>query len=170
MSDSGKEAIVALPSAGDFIGEEALAGANRKRITSAVAVTACSVVAVDRQEMVRMVRAEQELTQAFIKFLVSRTISMQADYVSHMFNCSEKRLARLLLSMAELEKTGEAQQIIPKITQKQLAEMVGTTRSRISFFMNRFRKMGFIEYDDRIQVNQSLLNVAPYDTSHGMPT
>jgi CRP/FNR family cyclic AMP-dependent transcriptional regulator len=162
LSSAGKEAIITLPSAGDFIGEESLAGTNRRRNTAAVAVTACSVAKIERQEMIRILRSDHAFSEVFLKFLLSRTMFIQANLVDHMFNCSEKRLARILLSMAEFGKPGEPEPI-PKITQKQLAEMVGTTRSRVSFFMNRFKKLGFIEYKGGIQVNKSLLDVAPYD-------
>ncbi len=163
LSSTGREAILSLPATGDFMGEESLAGTNRKRNTSATAVTRCSVVKFERREMIRMLRTDHAFAETFLKFLVSRTIFIQANLVDHMFNCSEKRLARVLLSMAEFGEPGDPEPMLPKVTQKQLAEMVGTTRSRVSFFMNRFRKMGFIEYDDRIRVHRSLLEVAPFD-------
>jgi CRP/FNR family cyclic AMP-dependent transcriptional regulator len=158
VSDKGK---------GDFVGEEAIVGAVGLRMATAVAVTACSALRIDRTEMVRVLHAEHAFSDLFLKFLLKRSLRTQADLVDQLFNSSEKRLARILLLMAEFGQPGETEAVIPKITQETLAELIGTTRSRVSFFMNRFRKLGFIEYDGRITVHNSLLNVVLNDQGHG---
>ncbi len=163
VSQAGKEATIALLSEGEFIGEEALAAVTGWRLTTAIAVTACTALKVTRQEMIRVMHEEHEFSDLFLKFLLARSVRIQADLVDQLFNSSEKRLARVLLLMAEFGKPGEPEPLIPKISQETLAEMIGTTRSRVSFFMNRFRKLGFIEYDGRIQVHRSLLNVILHD-------
>jgi CRP-like cAMP-binding protein len=162
-SRNGKEATVALLSAGDFFGEEAIAGAVGLRITTATAITACSVLIIERAEMLRALHEEHMLYDVFLGFLLARSMRTQADLIDQLFNSSEKRLARILLLMAEFGKPGEPETQIPKVTQETLAEMVGTTRSRVNFFMNRFRKLGFIEYNGEIRVRQSLLNVILHD-------
>jgi CRP-like cAMP-binding protein len=126
-------------------------------------VTACTALKIRREEMVRVMHEEHLFSDMFLKFLLDRTMRIQADLVDQLFNSSEKRLARILLLMAEFGKPGEPEQYIPKISQETLAEMIGTTRSRVSFFMNRFRKLGFIEYNGRIRVHKSLLNVILHD-------
>jgi CRP-like cAMP-binding protein len=163
VSKAGKEATITLLSAGDFIGEESLVGALGLRIASATAVTACSALKIERDEMVRVMHEEHTFSDLFLKFLLGRSMRTQADLVDQLFNSSEKRLARILLLMAEFGKPGEPEMLIPKISQETLAEMIGTTRSRVSFFMNRFRKMGFVEYNGRIRVHKSLLNVILHD-------
>jgi CRP/FNR family cyclic AMP-dependent transcriptional regulator len=163
VSVSGKEATITLLSAGDFIGEEALADAAGPRVATATAITACSALRIERDEMIRVIRSEQTFCDLFMKFLLTRNMRTQADLIDQLFNSSEKRLARILLLMAEFGKTGEPETLIPPITQETLAEMIGTTRSRVSYFMNRFRKLGFIEYNGRIHVNKSLLNVVLHD-------
>jgi CRP/FNR family transcriptional regulator, cyclic AMP receptor protein len=162
-SRTGREATVALLSPGEFIGEEAIAGAPGLRMTTATAITACSALAIDRKQMILALRQEHALNDVFLGFLLARSMRSQADLIDQLFNSSEKRLARILLLMAEFGKPGEPETVIPKVTQETLAEMVGTTRSRVNFFMNRFRKLGFIEYNGEIRVHQSLLNVVLHD-------
>ena len=163
VSHAGKEATITLVTAGDFVGESALAAVPGLRLSTATAITACTALKIGRDEMIRVMYEEHTLSDVFMKFLLARSMRIQADLVDQLFNSSEKRLARILLLMAEFGKPGEPQQFIPKISQETLAEMIGTTRSRVSFFMNRFRKLGFIEYDGRIQVHKSLLNVILHD-------
>ena len=159
VSQAGKEATITLVSQGDFVGEEALATVMGLRLATATALTPCIAM-----------HEEPGFSDMFMKFLLERSMRVQADLVDQLFNSSEKRLARILLLMAEFGKPGEPEQYIPKISQETLAEMIGTTRSRVSFFMNRFRKMGFIEYSGRIRVNKSLLNVILHDqTPDEMP-
>ncbi|MHB1958394.1 MAG: Crp/Fnr family transcriptional regulator [Acidobacteriaceae bacterium] len=163
VSANGKEATITLLSAGDFIGEEAIAAAAGLRLATARAVTACTALKIEREEMIRVMRQEHAFSEVFLSFLLARSMRIQADLVDQLFNSSEKRLARILLLMAEFGKPGEPETLIPPITQETLAEMIGTTRSRVSFFMNRFRKLGFIEYNGRIRVHKSLLNVILHD-------
>jgi CRP/FNR family cyclic AMP-dependent transcriptional regulator len=163
ISKSGKEATITLLSAGDFIGEESLAGALGLRMASATAVTSCTAMKIERDEMIRVMHEEHTFSDLFLKFLLARSMRTQADLVDQLFNSSEKRLARILLLMAEFGKPGEPEMLIPKISQETLADMIGTTRSRVSFFMNRFRKLGFVEYNGRIRVHKSLLNVILHD-------
>jgi CRP-like cAMP-binding protein len=132
-------------------------------LSTATAITACTVLKIGRDEMVRVMHEENSFSELFLKFLLEHSMRIQADLVDQLFNSSEKRLARILLLMAEFGKPGEPEQYIPKISQETLAEMVGTTRSRVSFFMNRFRKLGFIEYSGRIKVHKSLLNAVLLD-------
>jgi CRP-like cAMP-binding protein len=163
VSQTGKEATIALLSAGDFVGESALAAVPGLRLSTATAITACTALKITREEMIRVMHEELKFSDLFMKFLLARSMRVQADLVDQLFNSSEKRLARILLLMAEFGKPGESEPFIPPITQETLAEMIGTTRSRVSFFMNRFRKLGFIEYDGRIRVHKSLLNVVLHD-------
>ncbi len=163
LSERGKEATITLLSAGDFIGEESIAGAVGLRLSTATAITGCTALKIDRSEMIRVMHQEHAFSDMFLKFLLARSMRTQADLVDQLFNSSEKRLARILLLMAEFGKPGEPETMIPEITQETLADMIGTTRSRVSFFMNRFRKMGFIEYNGRIHVHKSLLNVILHD-------
>jgi CRP-like cAMP-binding protein len=163
VSGIGKEATIALVSEGDFVGEGALAAIPGLRLSTAAAITACSALKIGRDEMIRAMHEEPEFSDLFMKFLLARSMRIQADLVDQLFNSSEKRLARILLLMAEFGQTGEPQALIPKISQETLAEMIGTTRSRVSFFMNRFRELGFIDYKDRIRVHKSLLNVILHD-------
>jgi CRP/FNR family cyclic AMP-dependent transcriptional regulator len=159
VSDTGKEAILTLLSAGDFAGEEAVAKEPAMRMSTATAVSACSILKVERDAIVKVLSNEPFLSNLFLSFLVKRSMRSQADLVDHLFNCSEKRLARVLLLMAETGEESEQNMLIPEITQEALAEMIGTTRSRVSFFMNRFRERGLIDYDTRIRVHQSLVEV-----------
>ncbi len=145
VSPAGKEATITLLTAGDFVGEESLAALSGLRLATAVAVTACTALKIKREEMVRVMHEEHDFSDLFLKFLLARSMRIQADLVDQLFNSSEKRLARILLLMAEFGRPGEPESMIPKISQETLAEMVGTTRSRVSFFMNRFRNLGFID-------------------------
>ena len=163
VSTAGKEATITLVSSGQFVGEGALAATVGLRLSTATAITACTALKIRREEMIRVMHEEHALSDLFLKFLLERSMRVQADLVDQLFNSSEKRLARILLLMAEFGKPGEPEQYIPKISQETLAEMVGTTRSRVSFFMNRFRKLGFIEYNGRIKVHKSLLNAVLLD-------
>ncbi len=163
ISKTGKEATLALLREGDFVGEESLAGTPGLRLTTATAIAHCSALRIERTEMIRAIHEEHSFSDLFLKFLLARSMRIQADLVDQLFNSSERRLARILLLMAEFGQPGEVEPMIPKISQETLAEMVGTTRSRVSFFMNRFRKLGFIDYNGGIRVNKSLLNVVLHD-------
>ncbi len=163
ISQRGKEATITLLSAGEFVGEDCLAAIAGLRMSTATAVDSCTALKIGRDEMIRVMHDEPLFADLFLKFLLTRSMRTQADLVDQLFNSSEKRLARILLLMAEFGKPGEPEAFIPSITQKMLADMIGTTRSRVSFFMNRFRKLGFISYNGRIQVHKSLLNVVLLD-------
>ncbi len=163
VSKSGKEATISLLNAGDFVGEESLAAVPGLRLSTATAMSACAALKIAREEMVHVMHEEHALSDLFLRFLLARSMRAQADLVDQLFNASEKRLARILLLMAEFGKPGEPESYIPPITQETLAEMVGTTRSRVSYFMNRFRKLGFISYNGGIKVHKSLLNVVLLD-------
>lgn len=167
VSKVGKEATISLLADGDFVGEEALGAAGRTRQASATAVVPSTVLKIRRDEMLRVLHEEREFSDRFLAFMLDRNLRFQADLVDQLFNSSEKRLARILLLMAEYGQKGDGEPYIPKISQETLAEMIGTTRSRVSFFMNRFRRMGFIEYNGRIQVHKSLLNVLSHDQAMG---
>jgi CRP-like cAMP-binding protein len=163
MSARGKEATIALLAAKDFLGEECLAPMQPRHLASAATLTQSSLLRIDRNELVRVLREEQTFSEMFVAFLVARNVRIQEDLIDQLFNSSEKRLARTLLLLAQFGKEGEPETIIPKISQELLAEMIGTTRSRVSFFMNRFRKLGFIEYNGQIKVHRSLLNFILHD-------
>jgi CRP-like cAMP-binding protein len=163
VSRAGKEATIALLSEGDFVGEEALAAMAGLRLATATAITACTALKISRDEMIRTLHVEHSFSDLFLKSILERSMRIQADLIDQLFNSSEKRLARILLLMAEFSEPGIPEQYIPKISQETLAEMVGTTRSRVSFFMNRFRKLGFIEYNGGIKVHKSLLNAVLLD-------
>ena len=163
VSPAGKEAIIATLGAGDFVGEGALAAVPGLRLATATAVSDCTALKIMRKEMVRVIHEEHDFSDLFLKFLLARSMRIQADLVDQLFNSSEKRLARILLLMAEFGQPGKPETLIPRISQEALADMIGTTRSRVSFFMNRFRELGFIEYDRRIRVHKSLLNVILHD-------
>ena len=163
VSPGGKEATITLLSTGDFVGEEALAAMAGLRLATATAITACTTLKISREEMIRVMHMEHSFSDLFLKVIMERSMRLQADLVDQLFNSSEKRLARILLLMAEFGKPGDPERYIPKISQETLAEMIGTTRSRVSFFMNRFRKLGFIEYNGRIKVHKSLLNAVLLD-------
>ncbi len=170
VSQTGKEATIAILNPGDFAGEESLTATHGLRLATATAITACRALKIDREEMICVVHEEHEFSDLFLKYLLARSMRTQANLVDQLFNSSEKRLARVLLLMAEFGKPGDPEQYIPKISQETLAEMIGTTRSRVSFFMNRFRKLCFIDYTDRIRVHKSLLNVVLHDQLPGDTT
>jgi CRP/FNR family cyclic AMP-dependent transcriptional regulator len=163
VAQNGKEATITLLAACDFVGEESLATIVGVHMATATAVNACTALKIGRSEMIRVMHDEPAFADIFLKFLLARSMRTQADLVDQLFNSSEKRLARILLLMAEFGKPGGPETFIPPITQETLADMIGTTRSRVSFFMNRFRKLGFISYNGRIQVHKSLLNVVLLD-------
>ena len=164
LSKRGKEATVTLLNAGDFFGEESMATAGALRTSTASAVSVCMVLRIERESMLRVLHEEHAFSDFFTQFILARGIRTQADLVDQLFNSSERRLARTLLLMADFGKDGEPEPLIPPVTQETLAEMIGTTRSRVSFFMNRFRKLGYIEYDGRIRVHTSLLNMVLQDS------
>jgi len=163
VSHNGKEATITLLSVGDFVGEESLASIPGVRLATASAVTPCVALKITREEMAHALFNEPTFADFFLKFILSRSMRTQADLVDQLFNSSEKRLARILLLMAQFDKPGERETYIPPVSQETLAEMIGTTRSRVSFFMNRFRTLGYINYNGRIQVNKSLLNIVLLD-------
>ena len=163
VSENGKEATITLLSAGDFIGEDSLSGTAERRSATVTAITSSYAMKITQSEMIRVMHDEHAFSDLFLSHLLARSMRTQADLVDQLFNSSEKRLARLLLLMAEYGEPGAPAKFIPPITQETLAEMVGTTRSRISFFMNRFRRLGFIDYNGRIEVHQSLLNAVLRD-------
>jgi CRP-like cAMP-binding protein len=163
VSQDGKEATVALIPAGEFVGEESLASVGGLHLATASAITACTALRIERGEMIRVMHEEHSLSDMYLKFLLVRSMRAQADLVDQLFNSSEKRLARILLLLSEFGEPGKPESFVPPITQETLAEMIGTTRSRVSFFMNRFRKLGLIEYNGRIRVHKSLLNVVLHD-------
>ena len=162
VSQSGKEATVGILDVGDFFGEGALAGQLR-RIGSASAITDCSLLRIEKTAMTRALHQQHAFSDLFVAYLLLRNIRYEADLVDQLFNSSEKRLARILLMLAHFGKDGIADGVIPAISQETLAEMIGTTRSRVSFFMNRFRKLGFIHYNGGLEVHSSLLNVVLHD-------
>jgi CRP-like cAMP-binding protein len=163
VSKNGKEATITLLAASDFIGEESLAAIVGLHLATATAVNNCTALKIGRSEMIRVMHDEPAFADIFLKFLLARSMRSQADLVDQLFNSSEKRLARILLLMAEFGKPGQPEAFIPPITQESLADMIGTTRSRVGFFMNRFRRLGFISYNGRVQVHKSLLNVVLLD-------
>jgi CRP/FNR family transcriptional regulator, cyclic AMP receptor protein len=162
VSRQGREAVIAILRAGDFFGEGCLAG-QPTRMASAAAMSKCSIVRLEKDALVRVLREEPAFSEMFLMHVLSRNIRFEADLVDQLFNSSEKRLARILLLLANFGKPGEPQKVIPKISQETLAEIIGTTRSRVSFFMNRFRKLGFIDYNGALEVHSSLLNVVLHD-------
>jgi CRP-like cAMP-binding protein len=163
LSPEGKEATIALLSAGEFIGEESLASVGGLHLATATAITLCTALKIAREEMIRVMHEESSLSDMYLKFLLARSMRTQADLVDQLFSSSEKRLARILLLMAGFGGPDEPEYLLPPITQETLAELIGTTRSRVSFFMNRFRKLGLIEYNGGIRVHKSLLNVILHD-------
>jgi CRP/FNR family transcriptional regulator, cyclic AMP receptor protein len=162
VSEQGKEAVVAVPQTDEFFGEGCLAG-QAQRIATAAAMTESVIVRLEKDAIVRLIHEEPAFSEMFIAHLLGRTIRVEADLVDQLFNSSEKRLARMLLLLANFGKEGKPEPIIAKISQETLAEMIGTTRSRVSFFMNKFRKLGFIKYNGGIEVHSSLLNVVLHD-------
>ncbi len=168
VSHKGKEATITLVAAGDFVGEEALAPAHGLRLSTATALESCTSLRINRGVMIRLLHDEPGFAGFFWRFLLERGMKTQADLVDHLFNSSEKRLARILLILSGIGRPGARVVFLPHISQQTLADMVGTTRSRVSFFMNRFRKLGLISYDrrKRIQVHRSMLKVLLLDQSH----
>jgi CRP/FNR family cyclic AMP-dependent transcriptional regulator len=162
VSKQGKEAVVAILGTGDFFGEGCLAG-QPLRMASAVTMSVCSIMRLEKSGVIRLLHDQPAFSDMLLHHLLSRNIRIEADLVDQLFNSSEKRLARVLLLLANFGKEGKPEPVIPKVTQETLAEIVGTTRSRVSFFMNRFRKLGFIEYNGRLEVHTSLLNVILHD-------
>ena len=163
VSQTGKEATVAVLGEGSFFGEGGLAG-QALRMGSASAMTDCTILRIDKKSMIAALHREHAFSDLFVSHLLARNIRYEEDLVDQLFNSSEKRLARILLLLAHFGKEDKPELVIPKISQESLAEMVGTTRSRVSFFMNRFRKLGFVEYDGSgLQVHSSLLNVVLHD-------
>jgi len=162
VSKAGKEATIGILKEGDFFGEGALAG-QMVRMGSATAMTDCEVLRVNKKAMMEAVHGEHAFSDMFVAYLLARNIRYEEELVDQLFNSSEKRLARVLLLLAHFGKEGIPETVIPKISQETLAEMIGTTRSRVSFFMNRFRKLGFIHYNGGLQVHSSLLNVVLHD-------
>ncbi len=162
VSKTGKEATIGILSEGSFFGEGSLAG-QALRMGSAIAMTDCSVLRIEKKAMMEALHREHAFSDVFVAYLLARNIRYEEDLVDQLFNSSEKRLARLLLMLAHFGKEGVPETVVPKISQESLAEMVGTTRSRVSFFMNRFRKLGFIRYNGGLQVHSSLLNVVLHD-------
>jgi CRP-like cAMP-binding protein len=162
VSQQGKEAVIAIVERGAFFGESCLAGQTIRTMT-ATAVEECCLVRIDKEAMGRVLHEEPAFTELFLSYLLARTIRIEEDLVDHLFNSSEKRLARALLLLAHFGKEGEPETVIAKISQETLAEMIGTTRSRVSFFMNKFRKLGFIDYNGEVHVHSSLLNVVLHD-------
>jgi CRP/FNR family cyclic AMP-dependent transcriptional regulator len=162
VSKSGKEATIAILGEGNFFGEGSLAG-QALRMGCATAITDCAVLRIDKRAMIDALHREHAFSDMFVAYLLGRNIRYEEDLVDQLFNSSEKRLARILLLLAHFGKEGIPETVVPKISQETLAEMVGTTRSRVSFFMNRFRKLGFIHYNGGLQVHSSLLNVVLHD-------
>ena len=162
---NGKEATIGILNPGDFFGEGSLAG-QPLRMGSATALTDCELMEIDRKAMMLALHREHTLSDMFVAYLLGRNIRYEEDLVDQLFNSSEKRLARILLLLAHFGEEGKPETVVPKLSQETLAEMVGTTRSRVNFFMNRFRKLGFIHYNGEIEVHSSLLNVLLHDSPH----
>jgi CRP/FNR family transcriptional regulator, cyclic AMP receptor protein len=162
VSEQGKEAVVALLGTGDFFGEGCLAGESL-RLATVSAMTKCVIVRISKGDVTRVIHEEPAFAELFISHLLARNSRVEEDLVDQLFNSSEKRLARTLLLLANFGKEGRPEPIIAKISQETLAEMIGTTRSRVSFFMNRFRKLGLIDYNGQIEVHSSLLNVVLHE-------
>jgi CRP-like cAMP-binding protein len=163
VSPGGKEATIALLASREFIGEESLAGVGALYLATATAIETCSALRIERKEMIRVMQAESDFSEMFLKFLLTRSMRTQADLVDQLFNSSEKRLARILLILSEFGEQSKPEHFVLHITQEALAEMVGTTRSRVSTFMNRFRELGLIDYNGGIRVHKSLLNIILHD-------
>jgi CRP-like cAMP-binding protein len=162
VSEQGKEAIVAIHAKGDFFGEGCLIGQPR-RVATISAMTGCTIMRIQKEAVVALLHDQPKFSEALMAYVLTRNARVEEDLVDQLFNSSEKRLARLLLLMANFGKESRPELVIPKISQETLAEMVGTTRSRVSLFMNKFRKLGFIEYNGRLSVHNSLLSVVLHD-------
>jgi CRP/FNR family cyclic AMP-dependent transcriptional regulator len=162
VSQRGKEAVIALMDAGSFFGEGCLAG-KLVRLTSATVVDESTIVRIDKQVMIHVLENEPTFSSMFLEYILARNLRIQEDLVDQLFNSSEKRLARVLLLLAHFGKEGKPEPVIAKVSQEMLAEMIGTTRSRVNFFMNKFRKLGFLEYNGGLHVHSSLLNIVLHD-------
>jgi CRP/FNR family transcriptional regulator, cyclic AMP receptor protein len=162
ISELGKEAVVALHGKENFFGEGCLSGQSL-RLASAAAMTDCVVMRLDKTAIVRVLHEQPKFSEMFLSYILARNARVEADLVDQLFNSSEKRLARLLLLMANFGKEGRPEPVIAKVSQETLAEIVGTTRSRVSFFINKFRKLGFIQYNGNLEIHNSLLNVVLHD-------
>jgi CRP-like cAMP-binding protein len=163
VSEKGKEAVVAIQGKGDFFGEGCL-NHHRRRLATVTAITETEIMRFDKATMVRALHDEPKFSELFMSHLLARNVRVEADLVDQLFNSSEKRLARLLLLMANFGKEGRPEPVIAKVSQETLAEMIGTTRSRVSFFMNKFRKLGFIDYNGHLEIHSSLLNMVLHET------
>jgi CRP-like cAMP-binding protein len=162
VNEAGKEAVVAILQRGDFLGEGCLAGQSICMAT-ATSIAPTTVLVIEKAEMIRALHEEHQLSDRFIAYMLSRNIRVEEDLIDQLFNSSEKRLARTLLLLARYGAQDQPQKVLPKVSQEMLAEMIGTTRSRVNFFMNKFRKLGFIEYNGEIHINNSLLSVVLHD-------
>jgi len=162
VNEVGKEAIVAMLGPGDFFGEGCIAGQSICMAT-AIAVMPTTVLVIEKNEMIRVLHAEHEFSDRFITYMLARNIRVEADLVDQLFNSSEKRLAHALLLLARYGSPGQPQKVLSKVSREMLAEMIGTTRSRVNFFMNKFRKLGFIKYDGEIHVDSTLMSVVPHE-------
>jgi CRP/FNR family transcriptional regulator, cyclic AMP receptor protein len=165
VSEQGKEAVVAVLGPDEFCGEGCLTGQPR-RLATAAAMTECEIMRLEKAAIVRVLHEEPAFSEMFVSHLLARTIRVEADLVDQLFNSSEKRLARALLLLANFGKEGRPEPIVAKISQETLAEMIGTTRARVSFFMNKFRKLGLIDYNGHLEIHSSLLNVVLHDEPH----
>ena len=165
LSEQGKEAVVAILGPGDFFGEGCLAG-QPLRMATAATMTECSITRLEKDAMIRVLHDEPEFAEKFMSHLLTRNIRVEADLVDQLFNSSEKRLARMLLILANFGKEGKPEPVIAKVSQEMLAEMIGTTRPRVSFFMNKFRRLGLIDYNGHLEVHSSLLNLVLHDDPH----
>jgi len=162
VNETGKEAVVAMLGPGDFFGEGCLAG-QPKRMGTAIAIIPTTALVIDKNEMIRVLHAEHAFSDRFITYMLSRNIRIEEDLVDQLFNSTEKRLARTLLLLARYGKDDRPQRVLPKISQETLAETIGTTRSRVNLFMNKFKKLGFIKYNGGLQINSSLLSVVLHE-------
>jgi CRP/FNR family transcriptional regulator, cyclic AMP receptor protein len=162
VSKQGKEAVVAILGSGDFFGEGCMAGQSI-RMATAITMSECSIVRLEKQSTIRVLHSQRAFAELFLQYLLSRNIRIEEDLVDQLFNSSEKRLARVLLLLANFGKEGKPELMIPKMSQETLAEIVGTTRSRVSYFMNKFRKLGFIHYNGGLEIHSSLLNIVLHD-------
>jgi CRP/FNR family transcriptional regulator, cyclic AMP receptor protein len=162
VNESGKEAVIAIFGPGDFFGEGGMAG-QTLRMGTATAIVPTTVLVIEKDEMIRVLHAEHELSDRFINHMLARNIRVEADLVDQLFNSTEKRLARTLLLLARYGKEGQPERVLQKVSQETLAEMIGTTRTRVNLFMNKFRKLGFIEYNGEIKINKSLLSVVLHE-------
>ncbi len=162
VNESGKEAVVAVLGQGDFLGEGCLAG-QVVCMATATSIAPTSVLAIQKDEMMRVLHGEHAFSDRFIAYMLARNIRVEEDLIDQLFNSSEKRLARALLLLARYGDPGEPQKVVPNVSQEMLAEMIGTTRSRVNFFMNKFRKLGFIKYNGQIQIRPALLSVVLHD-------